>query len=114
MKKKLPLIITLLVLFAFVGAYLFIPKTYPIYQQALTLTKKDLKAQELLGSNIKDELFAYSKISRGLARIEVGVSGSNGNGELHVFGHKKDNLWVLDNVYLYHSTLPKRHVIYGQ
>ncbi len=98
----------------FAGAYVYIPKSYPIYQEALELARKDQKVKLVLGDNINDALFGYSKISRGLARFEIPISGNKGAGELLVYGSKKEDVWVLDNVYFKAETLTKRYVLYGK
>ena len=113
MRKRLPLVITLLVLFAAVLAYLFIPKSYDIYQQAIGLAREDSTVRSILGENISAGLFAFSKVSHRMARFEIPVSGSSGTGTLLVYGNRKENEWVLDNVFFINDELPGRYVVFG-
>lgn len=114
MKQKLPIIIVLLVLAGFGAAYIFIPKTYPIYGEAIQLAKEDDRVKSILGTHIKEDVFVYSKISPGSALIEVGLNGSAGTGELLIYGSKKNNVWKLDSVFFNSSVLPKRYVVYSK
>ena len=113
MKKKLPLIIVILVLLGFGAAYVVIPKTYSIYQEAMQLAENNEQVTALLGENIRDGLFAYSKISHGNATLEIPVHGDRSDGELLVYGHKQDNVWILKNVYFQAPQLEKRVVVFG-
>ena len=114
MKKRIPLIVTIIVLLGFGVSYIYIPKTYSIYNEAIELAKKDEKVISVLGDEIEDGLFAYSKIYHGNAKIEIPVSGNKGEGELLVYGHKVENKWVLKNVYFLTPGSKKRQVVFGE
>lgn len=112
MKKKLPLLSVLLVLGLFVVAYLYIPKTYDIYNQALEFAKSDRHIKDVLGSNISDSIFVYSHISKGMARIEVTIRGNKDSGLLLIRGKKKDDKWELTNVLFEHTPNSKRYAVF--
>ena len=101
------------ILASFVVAYLTIPKTYPIYDQALTMAVKDDYVVSLLGDGIRDSLFAYSHINKGYAKIEVTLAGNKSKGRLLIRGRKVDNVWTLESVFLEQDTLKKRYLIYS-
>lgn len=112
MKKMLPLISVILVIGLFIAAYLYIPKTYDIYEQALEFAKSDQYLKDILGNDIRDSIFVYSHISRGAARIEVTISGNKDSGLLLIRGSKKDNNWELTNVLFEHTANSKRYAVF--
>lgn len=112
MKRSLPLIIMAIVIAGFIGAYLYIPKTYAIYQQAIGIAKNDPMVRSALGGNISDSMFAYSKISHGFANIEVTLYGDKGEGLLEIRGVKKDGTWQLKNVFFSQGPAFKRRAIF--
>ncbi len=112
MKSKFPLIVLISVIGMFIAAYLYIPKSYNIYYQALELAKRDQLLIDKLGSDITDSLFTYSRISRGLARIEVKITGSKDSGLLLINGKKINNDWVLTSVLFEHTPNSKRYAIF--
>lgn len=101
MKKRLPLVITVAVLLGFVVAFLWIPKTYSIYKDAMALAKQDSYVFEQVGANLADGIFVYSKIQRGYAEIEIPISGDKASGMLLVRGKKTNHQWQLTEVYFY-------------
>lgn len=112
MKSNKPLIVFLAVIALFIVAYLFIPKTYDIYSQALELAKNDQRIIDTLGDDITDHLFAYSRISRGYARIEVTISGRKDSGLLLIRGKKINNEWILTSVLFEHKPHSKRYAVF--
>lgn len=113
MKKKIPLIVLVLVLSLFVAAYLYIPKTYAIYGEALELARRDSFVRSTIGDNISDSLFAYSNIHRGLAKIEVAIAGEKGEGLLLIRGKKIEESWQLTSVLFEVDSTDRRHLIYS-
>ncbi len=111
-KKKLPLIVALTILAAFVGAYLFIPKSYSIYQEAMDLARNDAVVREALGNDIDDGLFVYSRVSRGHAKFEIPLTGTNGEGLLIVTGEKIDTQWTLQYVLFESEPGARRHAVF--
>ncbi len=113
MRKKLPLIITILVLALFAAAYLYIPKTYTIYDEALELARQDQVVSSTIGNTINDSLFVYSRISKGMAQIDVPIAGEKGAGMLLIRGRKLQNEWKLTSVSVELESSGKRHSIYN-
>lgn len=113
MKRSLPLIIIVFVIAGFISAYLYIPKTYAIYQQAIEIAKNDPMVRSALGENISDSMFAYSKISHGFANIEVTLYGDKGEGLLEIRGVKKDQQWQLKNVFFSQAPTFKRRALFS-
>ncbi len=112
MKKKLPLIAIIIFLGVCVAAYVAIPKSYGIYQEALALAKTDAVLIDRLGQDISDSLFPYSHISKGMARIEVTISGNKSSGLLLIRGEKKGDEWALTSVLFEHTPDSKRYAVF--
>ena len=112
MRKKIPLIASIAVLILFFIAYLYIPKSYNIYSQAIEMAKRDMFVKSKLGDNINDSLFAYSNIHKGMAKIEVTITGDKGSGLLVINGNKTDNNWKLTSVLFEHDSIGKRYAVY--
>lgn len=113
MDKKIPLIVTIIVIGVFVAAYLSIPKSYGIYQEALELARKDRYVTEMLGDNINDGWFVYSKVSKGNAEFEIPIEGKIGEGLLQVYGAKVDDEWVLNKVFFLKNKEAKRYLVFN-
>ncbi|MFV2056051.1 MAG: cytochrome c oxidase assembly factor Coa1 family protein [Thiohalomonadales bacterium] len=95
-------------------SYVFIPKSYSIYQQALSLAKEDPQVIVQLGENIKDAVFNSTDIARGLAKFVISVSGTSGEGTLIVNGRRENNSWVLQQVTFISDHLPEAHRVYAK
>ena len=111
--KSAPLLITCSMLGLFATSYVFIPKSYDIYQQALSLAKKDPQVIIILGENIKDAVFNSSNIARGLATFKISVSGTLGQGLLIVNGKRKNGEWVMERVTFESDLLEQQLLLYS-
>lgn len=112
MKHKRPLITIVIIILGFISAYLYIPKTYSIYHQAMQIAQNDAVIRFTLGENINESMFAYSKINHGFAHIEVTLYGEKGEGLLEVRGVKKDGTWQLKNIFFSQAPAFKRRAIF--
>lgn len=112
MKKHLPLIVCVSIVIIFVLAYLFIPKSYPIYQQAMEYARNDDKLKTELGSNISDGLWVYSRVKHGNAFFEIPLAGNQSEGILQVYGRKKGSDWILDRVFFLEHVDARRYLVY--
>lgn len=112
MKTKFPLIIVVLMLGLFTVAYLVIPRSYSIYNQAIDVAKNDQYIRDTLGNDICDSVFIYSHINKGLARIEVSISGSKDSGLLLIRGKKEKDKWELISVLFEHKPNSKRYAVF--
>ncbi len=74
-------------------------KSNEVYQASLAVVQQDARVQDLLGGPVEPGLLAtMSKVSNPKGewlKLNYGISGPNGDGEVDVFAFNQDGVWAI-------------------
>jgi hypothetical protein len=112
--KKLSLLIPIVVILSCIGASAAVAggfalvsrhmKSYPFYQQAMTMAQNDPAVIELLGTPVNDSIFVMGNernftYGGGNANLDTYIRGPKGKATLSIFAtYDADQPWVVEDI----------------
>jgi hypothetical protein len=112
--KKLSLLIPIVVILSCIGASAAVVggfalvsmhmKSYPFYQQAMTMAQNDPAVIELLGTPVKDSIFVMGNernftYGGGYANLDTFIRGPKGKATLSIYAtYDADQPWVVEDM----------------